>query len=121
MTNTNQKKQDDNKNTVSPIITSVAGAVAIAGVAVAATMALRDEKTRKKVKKVLTNVKDQAIDYVESLKEDSDVGEGIHAIKKIATDIKAQQERQILADQEAKRIKQEAEDKAIQVQNDAQK
>lgn len=66
----------------------MAGTVAIAGVAVAATIALKDEKTRKKVGKVLTDVKDQAIDYVETLKTESDTDEGEQAIKKSATGTK---------------------------------
>lgn len=66
MTDKHHKKQD-NKNTIGSVAVKVAEAVVIAGVAVAATIALKDEKTRKKVKKALVNVKDQAIGYVEDM------------------------------------------------------
>lgn len=85
MVDHNQKKQDDNKNTVGSIVAGVAGGVAIAGVAVAATIALKDEKTRKKVGKVLTDVKDHAIDYVETLKTEPSIDKGKQVIKKSAT------------------------------------
>lgn len=84
MTNKHQKKQNDNKN--SPFAT-ITGAV-LTGVAIAATMVLNDEKTREKVKKLLLNVKSQAIDYVNTLKTELNVGEEIRTIKKIATDTK---------------------------------
>lgn len=82
MTNKYQKKQDHNKN-IGSVVAGVAGAVAVAGVAVAATMALRDEKTREKAKKVLTNVKDQAIDYVDTLKTEPNKREKSSSIKKL--------------------------------------
>ncbi|RJQ38489.1 hypothetical protein C4559_01730 [Candidatus Microgenomates bacterium] len=84
MTTIHQKKQDDNKNTIG----SVGAGIAIAGVAVATTIALKDEKTRKKVKNVLVNVKDQTIDLVEILKIKPNIGEGFNTIKKITTDTK---------------------------------
>lgn len=83
MKNIPQKKQNKNKNTIGSVVAGVVGAVAIAGVT-AATMALRDEKTRKKVKKVLVNVKDQAIDYVEALKTEPNIEEKTRTIKKTA-------------------------------------
>ena len=88
MTNKNQKKQNNNKNTVGSVVAGVAGAVAIAGVAVAATMALKDKKSREKVKKVLVNVKDQAKDYVETLKKEPNAKETTSTVKKIAGDTK---------------------------------
>lgn len=86
-TNTTQKR-DNNKNATSTIVTEVAGAVAIAGAAVAATMALKDKKTRERVKQVMTDVRDQAIDYIETLKTESNTGEAAHTVKKIAADTK---------------------------------
>lgn len=74
------KKKDD-KKTIGSVVAGVAGAVAIAGVAVAATMALKDGKTREKIKKALSNVKDQAIDYVETLKKESNVKKETNKIK----------------------------------------
>lgn len=53
----NQKKQD-NKNTVDSVVAGIAEEIAIAGAAVTATMVLKDKKTRKKVKKMLINIKD---------------------------------------------------------------
>lgn len=83
-----RKKKQDNKNIIGSVVTKVVGAAAIAGVAVAATMALKDEKTRKKVKKVLINVRDQAIDRVETLKTESNDLEENHTIKKIVAGTK---------------------------------
>lgn len=85
---TTHKKKQNNKNTIGSVVTGVAGAAAIAGVTVAATMALKDKKSREKVKKMLINVKDQAIDYVETLKTEPKAGEGTRMTKKIATDTK---------------------------------
>ena len=72
MTNINQKKQDDNKKTIDSAVARVAGAVQVAGVAVSATMAIKDE----------------ALDDVEALKTGSNVKVGNHAIKKITKDTK---------------------------------
>ena len=67
-----QKKQDDNKKTIDSAVARVAGAVQVAGVAVSATMA----------------IKDQALDDVEALKTESNAKAGDHAIKKITKDTK---------------------------------
>lgn len=72
MTNINQKKQDDDKKTIDSVVARVAGAVQVAGVTVAATMA----------------IKDQALDDVEALKTQSNTKAGNHAIKKITKDTK---------------------------------
>ncbi len=64
MTTISQKKQDG-KNTMGYTAAGVAGAVAIAGVAV--SMALKDKKTRKRVTKALINAKNQVMDYVDGL------------------------------------------------------
>lgn len=95
MTDKNQKKQVDDKNTIGSVVAGVTGAVVIAGVAVAATIALKDGKTRKMVKKVLTDAKDQAIDYVETLKTESNAEEVIPTIKKISADTKKVVEKSI--------------------------
>jgi hypothetical protein len=87
MTTVHQKKQDD-EHTLGSIVTGIAEAVAIVGVAVTATMALKDEKTREKVKKTLINVKDQTINYIDTFKTESKTEEGIHTVKKIAIDTK---------------------------------
>lgn len=72
MTTTQQKQQDGNKKTIDSVVARVAGAVQVAGVTVAATMAIKDE----------------ALDEVEALKTESNGKAGDHAIKKITTDTK---------------------------------
>jgi|WetSurMetagenome_2_1015567.scaffolds.fasta_scaffold608647_1 hypothetical protein len=76
-----QEKQENNKNTFSSVIAGVAGTIALTGIAVA-TIALKDEKTRKKVKDSLIKVKDQAIDYFDTLKTKPKVKKEISKIKK---------------------------------------
>lgn len=63
----NQKKQ--NNNVSGMIIAEVAGAAVIAGAAVAATLALKDEKTREKIKNVAGNIKDQAVGYIKNIQD----------------------------------------------------
>lgn len=82
------QKEPDNKNTIGAVVAGVAGAVAVAGVAVATTMALKDEKTRKKVKNVLIKAKDQAIDYVDTFRTESNAKKGTNKIKEIAINLK---------------------------------
>ena len=67
-----QKKQNNNKKTIDSAIARVAGAVQVAGVAVSATMAIKDE----------------ALDEVEGLKTESNSKAENHAIKKISADTK---------------------------------
>ena len=70
MTNQNQKKQDKRKGSVNSVVAGVTGAVIGAGIAVAgAAVVLNDKKNREKVKKVLTNVKKQAISYMEGVQK----------------------------------------------------
>ena len=79
MTTVQQKKQDDNKKTIDSVVARVAGAVQVAGVTVAATMAIKDE----------------ALDAVEALRTESNTKAGDHAIKKIAKDTKKILEKRI--------------------------
>ncbi|GEM_PF-2746329 len=72
MTTVQQRKQDDNKKTIDSAVARVAGAVQVAGVAVSATMAIKDE----------------ALEDVEALKTESNVKVGDYAIKKITKDTK---------------------------------
>lgn len=65
------KKQNNGSGSFGSIVAGVAGAVAVAGVTVAATIALRNKKNREKAKKILLKVKDQTLDYVDSLKKES--------------------------------------------------
>lgn len=69
MTNQNQKKHNEENGDISPVVAAITGVVIGAGVAIAGAVALKDEKNREKVKEVLTNVKDQAIGYVEDMQK----------------------------------------------------
>lgn len=84
MKTVNPKKQVDNKNIIRSVVAGLAGAVAITGVAIAATIALKDERTRKKVKKTLISIKDQATECVNTLKTKSNKREKTLPAKKIA-------------------------------------
>lgn len=75
MTNHNKKKQDKRKSGFNPVVAAVTGAVVGVGVAVAGAVALKDKKTREKVKQALTNVKNQATDYMEDKKKQVKEGE----------------------------------------------
>lgn len=75
MTNINQKKQANHKNPINTVVSNMAGAAVIAGVAVAATIALQDKNNRSKLKKTLIKVKDQAIDYVQEFKKEQEIDE----------------------------------------------
>lgn len=89
----NTKKQKE-KNRAGSIVAGVAGAVVVAGVAVAATMALKDEKNRKKVKKAMVGVKDQALDYVNNFKTEHEITKEKGIVEKvIKTDKKKIEER----------------------------
>lgn len=59
---------DKNQNSVNPIAAGIAGAVA-GGAAVASAFIMSDKKNQKKVKDVLANVKDQAVDYLEDMQK----------------------------------------------------
>jgi hypothetical protein len=61
-----KQKQQKGFNSAAAIVT---GAVVGVGVAVAGIVALKDEKNRKKVRDVLTNVKNQATDYMEDMQK----------------------------------------------------
>jgi hypothetical protein len=83
MTTIRQKKQNDNKNRIRSIVAGMAGAAAITGAAVAATIALKDEKTRKKLENVLVNAKDKVIDYIDTFKTVPNAKKGTDKIKKM--------------------------------------
>jgi flagellar basal body-associated protein FliL len=85
---THQKQQKHKKNSMGVLAAGVAGAVAIAGVAVAATLALKDENTREKVKKTLNDVTDQAREYVDKIKTEQNPEEVVEKVKKITTQTK---------------------------------
>jgi hypothetical protein len=78
---TDTKQTQNKKAGVSPVAAGVAGAIVGAGVAVAATAAMKDEKTREQVKKVLTKVKDQASEYMNDRKTKQMLEEGKKRVK----------------------------------------
>ncbi len=69
MTNPKQIKQDEGKSGFNPVAAAITGAVVGAGVAIAGAVALKDKKNRESVKQMLTDVKDQAMGYVEDLQK----------------------------------------------------
>jgi hypothetical protein len=76
----NQKKHDENKAGVGSVVAAATVAAIGAGIAVAGVAALKDEQNRKKVKKVLSNVRDQAVDYMgdmqQEMRDTKDIVEG---------------------------------------------
>jgi len=65
---TDKKTQHKRKDSVNPMVAGVTGAVIGAGIAVAgAAVILNDKKNRQNIKKVLTQVKDQAVGYMEDM------------------------------------------------------
>lgn len=95
MATTHRKILGHNKSAMGSVAAGVAGAVALAGVAVAATMVMQDEKTRGKVRNVLMNAKDKAIDYIDTFKTESNTKKGVNTIKKIVNDTKNVLEKEI--------------------------
>lgn len=73
---TDKNKQDETKGSVNPVVAAVTGAVVGAGIAVAGAVALKDEKNREKVKEVLSNVKDQAMEYMEGMQKTAEDKKG---------------------------------------------
>ena len=80
MNNNDKVKQ---KEGINPIMAGITGAVVGAGVAVAASKVLKKEKTRKKVKDVLSNVKDQTIGYVQNFNTTSNNAKDAKKTKKV--------------------------------------
>ena len=76
------------KNKNKSALAGAAGAAIVAGVAVASAFVLKDKKNREKVKKVLTNAKDQAIDFMDDMqkmtnKKEKKVEENLASSKKV--------------------------------------
>lgn len=80
MTNINKKKVEVKKSGVNPVMAAVAGAVA-AGVAVAGAMIMADKKNQKKVKGVVTDIKNKAEHKVNQVEEM--VNDGKDKVKKL--------------------------------------
>ncbi len=66
-----QKKE----SSLHPIMTAAAGAVVGAGVAVAATTALKNPKTREKIMSTLESVKDKTMDKIPQVMRDEKMAE----------------------------------------------
>lgn len=79
MTNSKQKKKSKFS-----IIAGITGAVVGAGAAVAGAFAMKDKKNRDKVKRVWTNVKNQAVGYMGKIEKEAKKDIGIIS-KKAAT------------------------------------
>lgn len=88
MTDHKPKKQDERNSGVNSVAAAVTGAFVGAGVAVAATLALKNEKNQKKVKAVLSDIKEHAEEAIEKLKKKPDYNSGTEKIKEIVEDIK---------------------------------
>lgn len=61
---------------MNPMVAAMAGAVVGAGVAVAGAIAMKDEKNRKKVKGIISGVKDQAMGYVKKAQKKAEEVKG---------------------------------------------
>lgn len=68
---------------INPLAAGVAGAVVGAGAAVATAQVLKEEKTRKKIKAVLENAKDQTLEYVKKASKSGGMQKDIKKAKKI--------------------------------------
>ena len=77
MTDRTKKKQTSEKTDINPIVAGVTGAVIGAGVAIAGAALLGDEKKRIKAKKILSNVRDGAVNYVRDLENQIRAQEGV--------------------------------------------
>ena len=75
--------KSEKKKGVNPlIVVTAAGLVVGAGIAAATT--LKDKKTRTKVKKLLSDAKDQAVNYASTLRaQQSKVEKGTGKVKKV--------------------------------------
>ena len=71
--NTTKGNTQQDKNMIGSVITGAVEVAAIAGVAVAATLALKDEKSRKKTGKMLNQAKDKTVKYIQTLNNNPDV------------------------------------------------
>lgn len=66
----NQKKQEVERSGFNPVAAAVTGAIVGAGIAIAGTVALENKKNRKEIKQVFTNIKDQAMGYMEKIQKE---------------------------------------------------
>lgn len=80
-------KQEEHKG-VNPVAAGTAGAVIGAGLAVAATAAFKNEKTRDKMKEVFDNVKDRAMDKMSHMNMPVEADKAKREMKKVSKTVK---------------------------------
>lgn len=88
MKDDNQKKQVEGNNGVSSMVAAVTGAIVGAGVAVAATLALKNGKNQEKIKKIVSNAGDFAGKTVKNLKKEPDFKKTVKKVKEAGDNIK---------------------------------
>lgn len=81
MTDHKKSEQNESGTGVGTVIAAVTGVVVGAGVAVAGAVALSDKKNREKIKHVFTDVKNQAVGYIDGLQKKTQNEKG--KVKKI--------------------------------------
>jgi len=74
------------KDIVNPIAAAVTGAAVGAGVAIAGAIALKDEKNRKKIKGVLSDLKNKGEEIRDEMNKEA--GDKVEEIKDKANDLK---------------------------------
>ena len=84
MINTHQKNQEKDKGFGGLI---AAGVVVGAGVALAATLVLKNKKSQEKIKKVFLDAKDQVKESIEKLKKEPSYQSGKMKIKEVVKNI----------------------------------
>lgn len=72
MINQDKKNEEDKRNSINQVTAAITGAVVGAGIAVAGAVVMSDKKNREKVEKVLSNAKDQAINYVKDIQNSAE-------------------------------------------------
>jgi hypothetical protein len=87
MTTIVQNKQNKT-NSIGKIIAGIGGGIAIVGVIAGTAVALKDKKSRDKVKKAFLHIKDKVGDYIETMHKDPIVEEGNHSVKTLETNVK---------------------------------
>ena len=87
MTESHQKKEIKNTNTVNPILAGIAGVVA-GGMAVAAAVVMSDKKNQKKVSEAWVGVKEKVGEYMDTVKSNPVVEKGTQKMAKVAEDTK---------------------------------
>lgn len=85
---TNKKNQSTIKKSkgmksMNPVAAGVVGATVGAGVAVAASVAMKDKKNRERVGKVIDMVKEQATEYIDNIQSPETMNQGKKMVKNV--------------------------------------